>query len=43
MADIKTEKTGTAWQDDELDLIVADYFSMLSAELKGKPYIKAQA
>jgi Domain of unknown function (DUF3883) len=42
MADIKTEKSGTTWRDDELDLIVADYFSMLSAELSGKPYIKSR-
>jgi hypothetical protein len=24
-------KSGTNWQDDELDLIVADYFTMLAA------------
>lgn len=35
-------KSGTPWRDDELDLIVADYFSMLSAELSGKPYIKSR-
>jgi len=42
MVDTNTEKSGTTWRDDELDLIVADYFSMLSAELSGKPYIKSR-
>ncbi len=28
-------KRGTAWQEDELDMIVADYFSTLTAELSG--------
>jgi hypothetical protein len=27
------EKIGKPWNDDELDAIVADYFSMLRAEL----------
>jgi hypothetical protein len=35
-------KTGTPWRDDELDLIVADYFAMLGAELSGHPYVKSQ-
>jgi len=35
-------KLGTIWQDDELDQIVTDYFSMLSAELAGKAYIKSK-
>jgi hypothetical protein len=35
-------KIGTAWRDDELDLIVADYFAMLKAEITGRPYIKSQ-
>jgi hypothetical protein len=35
-------KRGTAWQDDELDLIVADYFSMLVAELSGQAYVKSR-
>ena len=35
-------KSGTVWQDDELDLIVADYFAMLSAELSGKAYVKSR-
>ncbi|GAB5388333.1 MAG: DUF3883 domain-containing protein [Alphaproteobacteria bacterium] len=29
------------WNDTENDLIVADYFAMLSAELKGERYVKA--
>ena len=29
------------WTDEENDLIVADYFAMLAAELAGRPYIKA--
>jgi hypothetical protein len=32
-------KIGTNWQDDELDAIVADYFSMLAADLSGQPYM----
>jgi hypothetical protein len=36
------EKIGTPWSDDELDAIIADYFSMLEAELSGKPYVKSQ-
>lgn len=34
------EKKGTPWQDDELDVIVADYFQMLEAEIAGRPYVK---
>ncbi|MCP3418909.1 MULTISPECIES: DUF3883 domain-containing protein [Bradyrhizobium] len=30
------------WTDDELDLIVADYFSMLNDELRRAPYDKTQ-
>lgn len=33
---------GTPWTDAELDLIVADYFAMLQADLVGQPYVKAQ-
>jgi hypothetical protein len=40
VADI--DKTGTDWTDDELDLIVADYFAMLEDELAGRTYVKAQ-
>jgi hypothetical protein len=35
-------KIGTHWQDEELDAIVADYFSMLKADLSGVPYVKSQ-
>ena len=30
------------WTDEENDLIVADYFAMLAADLAGRPYIKAE-
>ena len=30
-----------AWSQIEVELIVADYFNMLSAELAGKKYSKA--
>jgi len=29
------------WRDDELDLIVADYFAMLAADLAGEFYVKS--
>jgi hypothetical protein len=32
---------GKPWNDDELDAIVADYFSMLNAELSRQPYVKS--
>jgi hypothetical protein len=35
-------KIGTNWQDDELDVIVADYFAMLDADLAGRPYVKSR-
>jgi hypothetical protein len=35
-------KIGTDWQDDELDVIVADYFAMLAADLSGRPYVKSR-
>ena len=35
------EKIGKPWNDDELDAIVADYFSMLRAELSRQPYVKS--
>lgn len=35
------EKIGKPWQDDELDAIVADYFSMLASDLSGAPYVKS--
>ncbi|MBP7649302.1 MAG: DUF3883 domain-containing protein [Phenylobacterium sp.] len=34
-------KIGTDWQDQELDLILEDYFAMLQAEQRGEPYVKA--
>ncbi|HMN85036.1 MAG TPA: DUF3883 domain-containing protein [Bauldia sp.] len=34
-------KAGTDWTDEELDLIVADYFGMLADELAGTAYVKA--
>lgn len=35
-------KIGTDWTDDELDLIVADYFAMLATEQAGLPYVKSR-
>ena len=35
------EKIGRPWNDDELDAIVADYFSMLRAELSRQQYVKS--
>jgi hypothetical protein len=35
-------KSGTHWQDDELDAIVEDYFAMLTLELSGQPFIKSK-
>lgn len=34
-------KHGKPWNDDELDVIVRDYFAMLTAELSGEPYVKS--
>ena len=36
------EKIGKPWNDDELDAIIADYFSMLDEELSGRSYVKAR-
>lgn len=36
------KKYGRPWQDDELEVIVADYFAMLAAEIAGEPYVKAR-
>jgi hypothetical protein len=36
------DKIGTAWRDDELDVIVADYFAMLAHDLAGRPYVKSR-
>ena len=35
-------KIGKQWQVDELDAIVADYFTMLEDDLSGRPYVKAR-
>ena len=35
------DKTGTDWNRDELDAIVADYFAMLGDELAGRTYVKS--
>jgi hypothetical protein len=35
------DPAGSDWTDQELDLIVADYFDMLRLELTGQPYVKA--
>ncbi len=35
-------KAGTPWKDDELDVIVADYFAMLAADISGQPYVKSR-
>lgn len=34
-------KIGKRWQDDELDVIVEDYFAMLEEDLSGRPYNKS--
>jgi hypothetical protein len=33
---------GSAWSPAEVDLVVADYFAMLAAELSGAAYSKAE-
>jgi hypothetical protein len=38
---VDQEKFGKPWGDDELDAIVADYFSMLKSELSRQPYVKS--
>lgn len=38
---VDQEKFGKPWSDDELDAIVADYFSMLKSELSRQPYVKS--
>lgn len=35
-------KAGTPWGGDDLDVIVADYFVMLAADLRGQPYVKSR-
>lgn len=34
-------KAGKPWNDDELDAIIADYFTMLDADLGGRAYVKS--
>ncbi|PZO04867.1 MAG: hypothetical protein DCF29_09665 [Alphaproteobacteria bacterium] len=34
-------RTGTDWQDEELDAIVADYFAMLALDAAAQPFVKA--
>ena len=36
------EGTGKPWSDEEVRLIVADYFDMLQLDLVGKPYKKSE-
>ena len=38
----EVSERGPPWSRDEVNLIVADYFLMLRAELAGKPYSKAE-
>jgi hypothetical protein len=38
---VDNDIAGTDWTDIENDLIVADYFSMLMADLTGNPYVKS--
>jgi hypothetical protein len=35
-------KIGTNWHDDELEVIVADYFAMLAEDIAGRPYVKSR-
>ena len=37
----QTLKHGTGWSADDLDAIVADYFTMLGKELSGQKYVKS--
>lgn len=39
---VSDNATAQDWSEEEVELIVADYFSMLSAELAGLPYSKTQ-
>lgn len=38
----KEPLTGQDWTDDEVRIVVADYFDMLAAELHGEPYNKTK-
>ena len=37
-----SDRTGEDWNEQEIDLIVADYFDMRDKELRGEPYVKAR-
>src|SRR5262245_57265909 len=37
-----SDPTGSDWTENEIDLIVADYFEMLRMERAGTPYVKAE-
>lgn len=37
-----TGPAGTDWSQDEIDLIVADYFAMRAKSLSGEPFVKAR-
>ncbi|MBM3492571.1 MAG: DUF3883 domain-containing protein [Alphaproteobacteria bacterium] len=37
-----SDPTGQDWSEDEIDLIVADYFDMLGLEMAGRPFVKTQ-
>ncbi|NBB17716.1 hypothetical protein GVN21_20335, partial [Caulobacter sp. SLTY] len=41
-ASVTTAPPNTPWRDDELDLIVAEYFVMLALEQSAAPYVKAR-
>lgn len=34
--------SGSDWSEGEVDLVVADYFDMLTHELAGRDYVKAE-
>ncbi|HMR54500.1 MAG TPA: DUF3883 domain-containing protein [Amaricoccus sp.] len=38
----RADIAGSDWSDDEVALIVADYFDMLTKELRGESFVKAQ-
>ena len=38
---VSDDRTGQDWSDQEVELIVADYFSMRDMELRGESYVKA--
>lgn len=36
------DKIGKPWGNEELDAIIVDYFTMLAADLAGRPYVKSR-